>query len=159
MAKKNWNRITPNGITHALQLCKEHAIEKLNLSVANLADRVTSKPDTLYKWLGLGTMPVKNLIAFEQACQKPFVTEYSAHSQGYLLVPVPSGKRPAHKDIIELQAFMVEVSGLMMMSTNGEADAAEVESMIKKLMTDLAYHKNNVVEAANPQMTLVSSHE
>jgi hypothetical protein len=151
MTKTYWKRIVPHSINHALQLTKQHALEHNNLSVPRIADQVMATPDTLYKWLGQGKMPVNAIIAFEQACGINFVTQYLAHSQGYLLVKVPTGRKAEHKDLTELQIFMTEVSALLIKSSEGRCNASDTIDGIKTLMEDLAFHQKNVAAVDEPQ--------
>ena len=161
MTKRYWKTVVPNSITHAMQLCKEHAFEKQNFSVQRIADRMTVNPDTLYKYMGTGRMPANLIIAFEQTCEINFVTEYLAHSQGQLLVPVPNGTRAAHKDQLELQIFMTEVSAQITKCHNQQCEPQEAIDAITTLMKDLAFQKKNIAKLSDPQpeLSLVAEHE
>ena len=57
MSRRNWKRVTPNSLRDALRLCKDHALEKKNLSVERIADLMGITADVLYKWLSNGRMP------------------------------------------------------------------------------------------------------
>lgn len=154
MTKIYWKRVVPHNMNHALQLTKEHGIEKKNMSVARIGDHLSETSDLIYKWLGSAKMPVNKVIAFEQACGINFVTQYLAHSQGFLLVKAPTGRKAEHRDLIDLQAFMIEVSGLIMRHTEGLKSAQETTDAIKKLMEDLAFHQKNVGALDQPQSEL-----
>lgn len=158
-SRKNWNKIVPNSPVHALQLCKEFAVDKHQMSIERIADRMGTTRESLYKYISNGTMHASMLIAFEQACGKAYMTQYSAHSQGFLLVEAPSGKRAKTKDVIELQALMVQVAGLILRAFDGTADIGETVALIKKLMEDLAYQERNLTSFESPQMALVSNED
>lgn len=154
MTKTYWNRVVPHNINHALRLCKQHGIEKNQMSVERLADALMATADTLYKWIGNARLPVNAIVAYEQACGINFITQYLAHSQGFLLVPVPSGKRAEHKDLAELQLFMTEVSALIIKCHNGSCNAQTAIDGISTLMKDLAWQQNNIGKINTPQPEL-----
>ena len=99
-------------------------------------------------------MPINKVIAFEEACGISFVTQYLAHSQGYLLVPAPTGRKAQHKDLTELQLFMTEVTALLIKSNEGLCSSTETIDGIKTLMEDLAFHQRNVAVTEQPQTEL-----
>lgn len=154
MVRTNWKRIIPHSLVKALNLTKEHGKEKHQLSVERIADRLGVSDSCLYKWLGDSTMPINRVIAFEQACGINFVTQYLAHSQGYLLVPTPTGRKAEHKDLGELQLFMTQVMALIIKANDGQTGAESAIDGIKTLMEDLAFIQKNVAKNELPQNEL-----
>lgn len=154
MSKTYWKRIVPHSLVKALNLTKEHGKEVKQLSVERIADRLAISDSCLYKWLGDSAMPVNRVIAFEQACGINFVTQYLAHSQGYLLVPAPTGRKAQHRDLSELQLFMTEVMALIIKANDGQTSADSAIDSIKTLMEDLAFHQKNVAKQDLPQNEL-----
>jgi hypothetical protein len=154
MSNIYWKRVVPNSIPHALQLCKEHAIKKNNQSVPRIADHLGESADLLYKWLGTAKMPVNKVIALEQACGINFVTQYLAQSQGFMLVPVPTGRKAENKELVDLQIMMTEVASHLIKFEQGKCEASEAIDAIKVLMQDLAYHEKNVAKVEQPQSSL-----
>jgi hypothetical protein len=155
MPRTNWKCIVPHSMVKALNLTKEHGKEKKNQSVQRIADRLGINGDLLYKWLGDAKMPVNKVIAFEEVCGINFVTQYLAHSQGFLLVPVPTGRKAKHRELNELQLFMTQVAALLIQSSDDGANTDPQKTMdsIKLLMEDLAFHLRNVPAADSPQAT------
>lgn len=151
MSKTYWNRLVPHSMVKALNLTKDHGKEKKQQSVQRIGDRLGVSPDCLYKWLGDATMPVNKVIAFEEACGINFVTQYLAQSQGFLLVPAPTGRKAEHKDLNELQLYMAKVVAKIIEANQGECTAQEAIDAIKVLMQDLAYQQRNVKVAEMPQ--------
>jgi hypothetical protein len=139
-------------MNHAIQLCKQHALDNKNQSVARIADHLAITTDTLYKWLGNGRVPVNHIFSYEQACGINFITQYLAHSQGFLLVTAPTGRKAQHKDLTELQLFMTEVAALLIKSTGESCNAQETVDGIKTLIEDLAFHQRNVEVTSAPQV-------
>ena len=154
MPRTYWKRQVPHSLVKALNLTKEHGKENAQLSIERIADRLAVSDSCLYKWLGDSTMPVNRVIAFEQACGINFVTQYLAHSQGYLLVPAPTGRKAQHRDLTELQLFMTEVMALIIKSNDGQTSAESAIDGIKTLMEDLAFHQKNVAKQDQPQNEL-----
>jgi len=58
MTKRNWKRVQPSSLRNALELCKDYAKERHNLSVERIADRMgLSDHWTVYKWIQTGRIP------------------------------------------------------------------------------------------------------
>jgi len=151
MARTNWKCIVPHNVNHAIQLCKQHALDNKNMSVARIADHLAITTDTLYKWLGNGRIPANHVFAYEQACGISFITEYLAHSQGYLLVKAPTGRKAEHKDLNKLQLYMAQVAAKIIEANEGDCTAQDAIDHIKILMQDLAYQQKNVAAVQVPQ--------
>lgn len=151
MARTNWKCIVPHNMNHAIQLCKQHALDNKNMSVARIADHLAITTDTLYKWLGNGRIPANHVFAYEQACGISFITEYLAHSQGYLLVKAPTGRKAEHKDLNKLQLYMAQVAAKIIEANEGDCTAQDAIDHIKVLMQDLAYQQKNVAAVQVPQ--------
>lgn len=154
MSRTNWKCLVPHSMVKALNLAKEHGKEKKQQSVQRIGDRLGVSPDCLYKWLGDATMPVNKVIAFEDACGISFVTEYLAHSQGYLLVKAPTGRKAEHKDLNQLQLYMAQVAAKIIEANEGACTAQEAIDHIKVLMQDLAFQQKNVAVTQYPQEEL-----
>jgi hypothetical protein len=160
MVSRNWKREVPHSLNHALRLCKEHGLDKQNLSVERIADRMATSVDTLYKWLGSGKMPANQLINFESLTAgnsrtgRPFVTEYLAHSQGYLLIKMPTGRQAEHTEVLELNIFMQQFIAELLSLQAGEGDAEKAITTVKTLIQDLAFQHKNIEQHQSPQLDL-----
>jgi hypothetical protein len=152
MTARLWKKVIARILSHAFQLCKEYALNKQNMSVERIADRIGSSPDTLYKYLADARMPAHKIIAYETACNALFITQYLAHSHGCLLVKIPSGRAAEHVEINELQKFMNEVVGQLLDITANKGDAEEAQEQIMALMQDLAFHKSNIEKLKQPEL-------
>lgn len=151
MTRTNWKCVIPHSMVKALNLTKEHGKEKKNLSAQRIADRLSTNDDCLYKWIANATMPIGKLIAYEETCGRPIVTQYLAQSQGFLLVPVPTGRKAEHKDLNDLQLYMTRALSKIIETYDGQCTADEAIDAIKVLMQDLAYQQRNVKKAEMPQ--------
>jgi len=154
MTKRNWNKEIPNSITEAMRLCKEHGIEKHGMSVERLADFMGTTVDTLYKWLGNGRMPTNQVMQYEHLTGKPFISQYLAHSQNYLLVKMPSGRQAEHKEVVQLNIFMQQVVSELLSFYSNELAAEQVLGSIKTLMQDLAHQQKNIAQYKQPSLAL-----
>ena len=103
MSRRNWKRIQPTSLRHALELCKEHARERLNRSVERIADEMGITDHwTVYKWLQTGRIPANLIRPFESACGIDYVTRWIAASAGKMLVDIPTGRRLEGTDVVAL---------------------------------------------------------
>ena len=111
MTRRNWKRIRPHSLRYALELCKEHARERRNLSVERIAELMGLADHwTLYKWFQSGRIPANLIRPFEQACGIDFVTQWLAGSSGKLLIDMPSGKAVDATEVQQLQEAQTEAT-------------------------------------------------
>ena len=69
MTRRNWKRIRPHSLRYALELCKEHARERRNLSVERIAELMGLADHwALYKWFQSGRIPANLIRPFEHVC-------------------------------------------------------------------------------------------
>lgn len=152
MSRRNWKRIHPTSLRQALELCKDHARERLNLSVEQIADRM-GVPDhwTVYKWIQTGRIPANMIRPYEMACGIDFVTRWIAASAGCLLIEVPTGRAVTPTDIQALQELLNTAVGQLLQFHSGKAEAADALAAIQRGMEGLAWHKGNVEKHLQPE--------
>ncbi len=155
MSRVNWKRLQPNSVREALELCKDHARERHNLSVQRIAD-LLQLPDhyTLYKWLQTGRMPTIVIPAYESACGINLVSRWVAASAGKLLIDLPTGRKAGVQDVQQLQEVLLEATAALMAFYNGKQDADTTLNAIRNAMESLAWHRGNVIQHAQPQLEL-----
>lgn len=152
---RNWNRVQPTSLRHALELCKDHAREVHTLSVERIAERLTLTDHyTLYKWLQTGRMPAPVIPAYEAVCGCHFVTRWMAATHGLLLIPVPTGKSTTPQDMLALQELLAAAAGRLIQFHRGQAGSDETLADIRGAMEALGYHHANVRQHATPQLDL-----
>jgi len=145
----------PTSLRHALELCVEHAKEKKNRSVEQIADLIGEESHyTLYKWLANGRMPAIKVRPFEHCCGIDFVTQWLAHSNGKLLIQMPTGKHAQHKDIAALTMAMSEASALLLQFYEGAATGEATVATLTMVMEDLAFARGNIEKEAQPELEL-----
>lgn len=155
MAPRSWKKIQPNSLRHAMELCLEHARVKRNLSVDRVADNMgMASKWTLYKWLENGRMPTILIRPFEQTCGIEFVTQYLATSAHKLVIPIPTGRKAKDSDVNELQGTFSEAMGLLIRFYQGKSEADETMSALTQVMSDIAWHRENVSKTLSPELSL-----
>ncbi|AOE92049.1 hypothetical protein LBM341_03799 (plasmid) [Ralstonia solanacearum] len=76
VTRRNWKRIRPTSLRHALELCKDYAKERHNLSVERIAESMGLADHwTLYKWFQNGRMQAI-ADSVQVAGSKPYVRIY-----------------------------------------------------------------------------------
>ena len=152
MIRRNWKRIQPTSLRQALELCKDHARERRNLSVESIAERMGITDHwTLYKWMQNGRIPANMIRPYEIACGIDFVTRWVAASAGRLLIEVPTGRAATPTDIQALQELLNTAVGQLLQFHSGKSDAAAALAAIQQGMEGLAWHKGNVEKHLQPE--------
>lgn len=159
MTKRNWKKVRPQSLRRAMELCLEHARER-HLSVDRVAELMgLSSKWALYKWLESGRMPAVLIRPFEHACGIDLVTQYLAYSAHKLLVDIPDGHRARDTEINDLQGSFHAAVGALIQFYQGNADASEALAEIHTVMSDLAFHRENVAKAQAPELALFEVEE
>lgn len=155
MIKRNWKRIRPHSLRHALELCKEHARERRNLSVERIAELMGLTDHwTLYKWFQTGRIPTNLIRPYETACGIDFVTRWLAASSGRLLIDIPSGRDTTAEDMQALQGVLNDTVGQLLQFYAGKAEVADTLAAIQQAMEGLAWHRGNVEKHLQPELEL-----
>lgn len=153
MARMNWKRQRARSLRHGMELCIAHAKEVHNRSVERIAEMMGEQNHwTLYKWMESGRMPASQITAFEHACGIDFVTQHQAHSAGYLLMKVPTGKKPSHKELNELAQFTHCTLGDLLAFYDNHEDADAVKQAVTQLIEDLAFQRGNIEKFQQPEL-------
>jgi hypothetical protein len=160
MIRRNWKRTQPTSLRNALELCKEFAREKHNLSVERIAERMGEADHwTLYKWMQTGRIPAVAIPAYEAACGIDFVTRWLAGTSGKLLINVPSGRKLKPNDVSALQESLHSTVSALMDFYNGKAEADATLATVTNALESLAWHKGNVEQHNQPQLDLGESND
>lgn len=155
MMGKTWKSSQrPTSATHAARLCKECAAVKLNLSVERIADLMGVTHDSLYKWLATGRMPLILIPAFELACGCNYVSEWLAASSGKVVISLPKGRTATPTDMVEFNSGFAAALQLLADFHNSPAkvDATEVLAALTSHIQQVAWHRANVAQHANPEL-------
>lgn len=152
---QNWNRKQPISIRNGAELCIGHARDQMNRSVEQISDLMGEASHfTLYKWMESGRMPAIKIRAFENACGADFMTQYLAHSAGYLLVKIPTGRKAQHRELNELSMYVHEVLAMLIQFHENHKDGDEARDALTSLMEDLAFQRGNIEKHHQPELML-----
>ncbi len=155
MTRRSWKRVQPISLRHALELCKDFARERHNLSVERIAERMGMTDHwTVYKWLQNGRIPANMIRPYEAVCGIDFVTRWLAASAGRLLIDVPTGRNASAADMQVLQELLNTAVGQLLQFYGGKAEAGDTIASIQKAMEGLAWHRSNVEKHLQPELEL-----
>jgi hypothetical protein len=156
MTAKNWKRLHPTSLIHALRISKDYAREVNHRSVERIADLMAVTPDLLYKWLANGRMPAVLIPTFEHACGIDFVSRWLALSAGKLVVEIPTGRDLKECDLHQLQELLHAAVGKLMEFADGRGEAVPTLGALDSAMSGLAFHRGNVAKHAQPELEFMS---
>ncbi len=155
MARRNWKNVQPTSLRNALELCKDFARERRNLSVERIAELMgLADHSVLYKWLASGRMPAVLIPTYEQVCGCNYVTRWLASAAGRLLIDIPSGRQANAADMQQLQGVLTTATGVLIDFYQGKAEADAVMAAVQTGLEALAWHRANVLQHPNPQFDL-----
>ena len=153
MSRRNWKRIQPTSLRNALELCKDHAKERHNLSVERIAESMgLTDHCTVYKWIQTGRIPANMIRPYETACGIDYVTRWLAASSGRLLIDIPTGRKADAADMQALQELLNTAVGQLLQFYGGKAEAGDTLAAIQQAMEGLAWHRGNVQKHAQPEL-------
>lgn len=160
MSRTNWKRMRPTSLRHALELCKDHARERRNLSVERIADEMGITDHwSLYKWIQSGRFPANLIRPYENVCGIDFATRWLVASAGRLMVGIPTGRSASAADIQTLQAVLNDAVGALIGFYASHANADETLGAIQAALETLAAHRGNVVKHAQPELDFAGEAE
>lgn len=158
MSRRNWKRYQPTSVREALQGCKDFALERRNLSIERIAERMGLEDHwALYKWLSSGRMPLVLVPAYQHACGIDLVTRWMAASSNKLLVEMPTGKQATPEDMVQLNTGFAQALQLLTdfyapANNQAKPDAATTLEALRGHLQQVAYHHNNVAQYATPEL-------
>ena len=155
MNRRRWKNVRPTSLRHALELCKDFAIDAHNKSVQRIADEM-GLPDhwALYKWLQTGRMPANLIRPYERVCNCDYVTRWIAASAGRLTIEMPTGRNCTAQDTPALQELLTTAAGKLLAFYAKNSEAEETLTAIQAAMEGLAWHRGNVSQTQHPQLEL-----
>ncbi len=151
--RRNWKRLQPTSLRHALELCKDHARERLNRSVERIADEMgVTDHWAIYKWLQNGRIPANLVRPYEVACGIDYVTRWLVASSGGMKIDIPTGRSLTPSDVIELHNGFSAALRLITDFYAGKAKAEETVAAISTHLAEVAWHRANVSQFAAPEL-------
>lgn len=151
--KRNWKKVRPTSLLHAMELCVEHARETRNAGIDRLAERIGDEHHhNLYKYLGNGRMPLLKLRAFEEAAGAAFVTRWLAMSAGLLVIDIHCGRDSTGGDLLALQELLNDAVGALLQFYAEKVEQDEVLARLTAALEGLAFHRENVKKHVQPEL-------
>lgn len=152
--KRNWKRLSPHSLRDAFRLCKDHGIAEKRLSVERQAELLGKTPDWLYKCMADGSMPANLIPAYESMCGADYVSRYLSVSGGKLVIEAPVGRQCDASDMQSLQEILNTAVGKLLAFHAGKVDSDVVMATVTDAMRKLAWHRQNIANYAQPELTL-----
>lgn len=150
--RRNWKRIQPSSLRQAMELCKDYARERHNLSIERIAALMGQADHwSLYKWLENGRMPAVLIRSYENACGIDFVTRWLAATNHKLLIEMPTGRTLTDVDLVQLQTGFGAAMKLLTDFHSGQVDASATLDALTAHIEQVAFHHANVTKHAAPE--------
>lgn len=147
-------RISPS-LQDAMAESTAYALEAYNRSIEQISDLTGLDSHwTLRKYISEVRLPAKLIRPFENACGIDLVTRYLASGANRVCIQIPTGRTPGPHDITELQRALNEAAGHLITFYSGEKSAEETLAAVWAGMSELAWHRNNVVKHDQPELPL-----
>ena len=159
MSRRNWKRWQPATLRDALKGCKDFALERHNLSVERIAERMGLEDHwALYKWIESGRMPLVLLPLYESACGINLPSRWLAATQRRLLVDMPVGRAATEDDLVQLGTGFQQAVQLLsdFYKSNGATDPAPVLAALRSHLESVAHHHFNVSGFSEPELDFAS---
>jgi hypothetical protein len=94
------------------------------------------------------------LLQFSQFCGSANVIEYLAIACGKLVVSIPTGKKAKASDLGEMQANFGKAVMLLEQFYQGQSDLPETLGVLNEVLSQVAYHRENVIKTGQPELEL-----
>jgi hypothetical protein len=150
---RDWKRLQPISLRHALELSKDHARVKLNRSVERIANEMGLADHWwLYKIFQSGRLPANLIRPFETACGINYVTRWIASSGGMLTIEIPSGRKLKDVDLVTLHTGFGTAVQMLTDLYAGKSDTASTIAALTAHMESIAWHRANVAQYSTPEL-------
>ena len=144
----------PSSLDDAIQ-CQLAAAEKSGLVPKRMADLMGVDIKTYYRWMAESSMPLNRIRQFETFCKASYISEYLCTAQGgRVVITIPTGKKAKASDLGEMQANFGKVVMLLEQFYRDKADLPETMDALNEVLSQVAYHRENVAKTATPELEL-----
>ncbi|MGC0153312.1 hypothetical protein ACPRNU_12690 [Chromobacterium vaccinii] len=148
------NRRVANSLSDAIER-QQAAAEKLGLPAKRMADLMGVELKTYYRWLSDNSMPLNRVRQWETFGRASYVSEYLCTAHGNrVVITIPAGKKATVKDIAGVQANAANALALLAQFYQDRTGLAETVEALTAVLTQAAYHRENVLLAAEPELEL-----
>ncbi|WP_054285916.1 hypothetical protein [Gulbenkiania mobilis] len=131
------------------------AAAKLGLVPKKMADLMGVEVKTYYRWLAESSMPLNRVRQFEAFCKASYISEYLCTAQGNkVVIAIPCGKKAAVIELSEVQANAANAMALLARFYQDKVGLDETVSALSQVLSQVAYHRENVLKAGEPELEL-----
>lgn len=147
--------VTPaSSLRMAVEQDKHTALVKYRRGMERIAELMRMKAGTLYDQLEELRLPIHALPAWEHATGGSAVIRYLASRGNHLVIDVPRGKSLQASDVQGLQRITHDAIGALIGFSEGRVDAEETMAALLHAMGALAWQRENVGKASQPELDL-----
>lgn len=144
----------PSSLDEAIDRQLE-AANKLGLPPKRMADLMGIEVKTYYRWLAESSMPLNRVRQFEAFCRASFVSEYLCMAHGNrVVIAIPSGRKASPSDLADMQATVTAAIAKLMRFCQDRTGAAETVAELTVALSQMAYHRENVLKVAEPELDM-----
>ncbi|WP_255497666.1 hypothetical protein [Aquitalea sp. LB_tupeE] len=155
MRKRNWKAAQARSLDEAIELCAEHAAEKLRRPAKVMADLMGVELKTYYRWLADSAMPLNRVRQFETFSGASFISDYLCLAHGNkVVVSIPAGKHAAVVELASMQANAANAMALLARFYQDRNCLAETVAALSVTLSEVVFHRENVLKAAQPELEL-----
>lgn len=138
----------------AVEACVLYAQRARRMSVDQIADLVGESRWTVYKWMQTGNVPSRKIPGFEHACGAYYVTHYLAAAARKVVIDIPTGRQANAGDIHAVQEACTSAISALIAFGQGKADAPQTLDALTVALERLAFERENVARADQPELPL-----
>lgn len=157
--RRQHGRPVPSSLDEAIERQLD-AATKLGLPPKRMADLMGVELKTYYRWLSENSMPLNRVRQFEAFCRASFVSEYLCMAHGNrVVIAIPSGRKATPTDLADMQATVTAAIAKLMRFCQDRTGAAETVAELTVALSQMAYHRENVLKAAEPELDMFGDAE
>lgn len=142
----------PTSLKAAFEIDKVHARNRHRLSVEHIAELMDLTPGNLYKQIDDGTMHVSRLLGWAHHTGSDAVVRYLASRIHKVVIDIPTGRRAEADDVHVLQATLNGAVGALLDFMRGDLDRDACMAKLGAGLESLAWHRENVRKADQPEL-------
>ena len=146
-------------LDHAIELAKHHAKER-RLPSKVMADLMGVELKTYYRWLLENTMPLNRIAQFEALTGSRYISEYLSVLHGdRVVIEIPRGRNGSTADIAKVQSQTAEAIALLAKWHEDGSGVDETIEALTRVLSTLAYHRENVKKVETPELEFGEGYE
>jgi len=153
--KPNWKSRYASNLEEAIELCADHAADKLRRPAKVMADLMGVELKTYYRWLAETSMPLNRLRQFEAFSGASFISDYLCLAHGdKVVIRIASGKKADHTDLADIHASFADAMSLLVRFYQHGESLDETVAALTCTLSKLAYQRENISKSGVPELAL-----